>query len=238
MCEAIQARGIKNGSESSSAIPIPCMQYLPGPGHRNRFALRLWAIHKPWDIAVFRVTDRPVNHSKNCVVKKEEICWATLEECRKPENTPYAWFWSVGYNLAMNMDAFRRLFEEFYSRRHDDEKVKITDRYVSYGIPSTYFLLTLSPQKFSDANPPGIGFLKAHMRSISFGTKIGRPHEAKDHQVCVELSAWYGRSGSMVCAEKDGSSVVIGMGKLHSCSKSRSIYLTQSSTSPRRQQAL
>merc|ERR1711939_467187 len=60
-------------------------------------------------------------------------------------------------------------------------------------------------------NPPGSGFLIPDMRTVSFGTNIEHPSCAKDHQECVELSAWYGRSGSMVCTEKDGRSTIIGI---------------------------
>ncbi len=72
----------------------------------------------------------------------------------------------------------------------------------------------MSRQKFDDANPPGSGFLIPDMRTVSFGTNIEHPSCAKDHQECVELSAWYGRSGSMVCTEKDGRSTIIGISKL------------------------
>ncbi|KAK5467107.1 hypothetical protein LTS15_000077 [Exophiala xenobiotica] len=92
------------------------------------------------------------------------------------------------------MVEFRQRFEEFLSRRDGDEKTKIIQEY-----------------KFDGANPPGSKFLIPDVRTVSFGTKIEHPSHAKDHQECVELSAWYGRSGSMVCTEKDGRSTIIGI---------------------------
>ncbi|OQU94229.1 hypothetical protein CLAIMM_00614 [Cladophialophora immunda] len=176
VCEAIQARMVKGGDL------------------KGRFALRLWAIHKAWDIAVFRITDWPINNSQLSVIKKEDIYLATPEDCHQLKDAPQGRFWSVGYNRAVNLDELRQRFTAFYSKRQRDEQLKISHRY-----------------EFSDTNPPGAKFLEPNKRTISFGTNIGFPHDAKEHQACVELSAWYGRSGSMVCAEKDGSSVVIGI---------------------------
>ncbi|KIW90437.1 uncharacterized protein Z519_09083 [Cladophialophora bantiana CBS 173.52] len=75
----------------------------------------------------------------------------------------------------------------------------------------SFLLKTTRRREDGDFSPTRPEFLLANMRTVSFGTKIGHPSEAKHHQGCLELSAWYGRSGPMVCAEKDGSSVIIGM---------------------------
>ncbi|OAL33314.1 hypothetical protein AYO20_07476 [Fonsecaea nubica] len=176
ICEAIQAR-------KSRAI-----------GHKGRLTLHLWAIHEAWDIAVFRVTGWPENNSKLSVLTKQDIYSVAPEEWGQLKAGSTGRFWSIGYNLAVNMEELRERFAEFLSRRQQDEKAEISQRY-----------------EFNDANPPGIEFLQANRRTISFGMKMGIPSQTKEHQACAELSAWYGRSGSMVCAEKDGRSVVIGI---------------------------
>jgi len=78
----------------------------------------------------------------NYVVKNEDIYFATPEERCNLDNAQRARFWSVGYNLPVNLDEFHERFEEFYLRRANDEKTEITRRYVSYIIYTTYKLCT------------------------------------------------------------------------------------------------
>jgi hypothetical protein len=66
------------------------------------------------------------------VIKKEDIYLATPEERRNLANAAQAPCWSVGYNLATNLDELRKRFNEFFSRRHEDEKSEIIRRYVSH----------------------------------------------------------------------------------------------------------
>jgi hypothetical protein len=86
--------------------------------------------------------------------------------------------------------------------------------------------LTIRRQNYNGDKPPSPDFLQADMRTVSFGTKIDHPPDAKANQECVELSAWYGRSGSMVCAVRDGRPVVVGMGKFaFPAAQQRSAYI-------------
>ncbi|OCT45998.1 hypothetical protein CLCR_00518 [Cladophialophora carrionii] len=91
------------------------------------------------------------------------------------------------YNLGVSLSELREWLAKFFSRRHSDENKEIISRY-----------------NYNDAtHSPGLEFLTANNRTVSFGTKIGHHPDANLHQECVELSAWYDRSGSMVCAERE-----------------------------------
>ncbi|KAL6247993.1 hypothetical protein RBB50_005341 [Rhinocladiella similis] len=168
--------------------------YVGGQGHKNRFTLRLWAIQKDWDIAIFRITQWPAKDHQNCIVQKEDIYFATPGDRHDLIKNPRVRCWSIGYNLASNLKEFQEQFVMFLTRRHLDDQTKILQKY-----------------ELDKDNPPESEFLMPNARTVSFGTNIRHPSNAKYHQECVELSAWEGRSGSMVCTEKDGKSAIIGI---------------------------
>ncbi|KAJ9627365.1 hypothetical protein H2204_009776 [Knufia peltigerae] len=169
-------------------------QDVAGDNHVNRFVLRLHAIHKEWDIAIFRITCRPQNDHKNVVVEVSDLYLDTPQGRGSLSNASQMPYWSVGYNVVQDMEEFKTVFGMFFNRRQDREKARIRQDY-----------------NFSADNPPESTFLKQDRRTVSFGTHIGHAENAKPYQKCVELSAWHGRSGSMVCTVIGGKARIIGM---------------------------
>ncbi|KIW13834.1 hypothetical protein PV08_06614 [Exophiala spinifera] len=133
-----------------------------------------------------RPTNWPEKKGTDSFVEKEDIHFSTREERSMLRAAPSWGCWSVGYNRAVNMNEFRERFKSFFNRRSHEEKAMITQEW-----------------NFDDECQPESEFLAPNTRTISFGTKIEHPDMAKEHQECIELSAWYGRSGSMVCTKLD-----------------------------------
>ncbi|OQV05898.1 hypothetical protein CLAIMM_10554 [Cladophialophora immunda] len=144
--------------------------------------LQLVAVHCPWDIAIFRILQAPDDDEDNTVIDWSQIHFV-VEEDRGKLGSKDLW-WSVGFNLNNNQARLNSDWKGFFLRQPLSIQQDIAQRYL-----------------YDENHPPAVDFLKTNRRTVSFGkmdefAETGFPPQS--YQVSLNLSAWYGRSGSMV----------------------------------------
>ncbi|EXJ84603.1 hypothetical protein A1O3_05273 [Capronia epimyces CBS 606.96] len=155
--------------------------------YMNQLELQLIAVHRPWDLAIFRVREKPKGDEKNTVIDWSQMHFMPEEDQGKLGSKGL--WWSVGFNLDDDEEKFRSDWKGFFHRQLDSVQNDIRRRY-----------------EYDGDHPPPLKFLRAGRRTVSFGgldelVGTGFPHQ-QTHQVSLNLSAWYGRSGSMVCTRE------------------------------------
>ncbi|KIX92025.1 uncharacterized protein Z520_12240 [Fonsecaea multimorphosa CBS 102226] len=149
----------------------------------SQFALQLIAVHRPWDLAVFRIVEKPEDDDPEHAIKPPQLAFfrdQDLGALGRPDL-----LWSVGYNLNCSEEGLQSNWKMYWSRQSLEVQAKI---HREYGLNAI--------------TKPSTDFLKPNQRTVCFGTldeaSLRRINRA-DYRVDINLSAWYGRSGSMVC---------------------------------------
>jgi hypothetical protein len=128
--------------------------------------------------------------------------------------------WSTGYN-GPNEAGWDEYWKGSYDKETEEGQQIIRDLYGKANVPLSpillFGLLLMSRQATKDERPPPPDFKEFMLpfcRTVTFGTlgELNRVHGARygEHN----LSGWFGRSGSMICAvRKPGTFVVFGICK-------------------------
>ncbi|KIW41510.1 uncharacterized protein PV06_07060 [Exophiala oligosperma] len=150
--------------------------------------LQLIAIHRPWDLAIFRIVEKTEDDEEKQVINWNQMHFVTPED-RGKLGTKDLW-WSVGYNLSNDMSKLQTSWKAFFLRQPSKVQADIYQKY-----------------KFDATTTPNLKFLAVSQRTVSFGTLeqfAPTGEEEQTYQVSISISAWYGRSGSMVCTRENG----------------------------------
>ncbi|KIW70709.1 hypothetical protein PV04_02953 [Phialophora macrospora] len=92
-------------SQDSSGIPDP-----------PPFSLQLVAVHGPWDLAIFRIVEKPLyDNDWGKVVDLQHLHFATKED--RDELDQFDLWWSVGYNLDYNEAGVQGCWDRFWGRQ-------------------------------------------------------------------------------------------------------------------------
>jgi hypothetical protein len=158
----------------------------------NTFNLKLVALHLPWDLAVFSITTRPSGDDENETLSRDQIMFVGQSH----ELSSYKDWWSVGYNSLHDEVSFNLFWTDFYLRQS----------------PVTRNMIEQQHGYNESTPPPMASFLKANERTVSFGKIKYSPELRKKTSSCfIDLSAWHGRIGGMVCSQSNGIAKVCGV---------------------------
>ena len=161
-------------------------------GQFKTFNLKLVALHLPWDLAVFSIMTRPSGDGGNETISGDQIMFVGQSH----ELSSYKYWWSVGYNSLHDKASFNLFWTNFYLRQSPLTRNMVKQQH-----------------RYDESIPqPMESFLKADERTVSFGKIKYSPELRKKASSCfINLSAWHGRSGGMVCSQADGIVKVCGV---------------------------
>ncbi len=101
----------------------------PVESFNDELKLQLIAVHRPWNLAIFRVIEKPEHDDENMVIDWGQICF-TAQKDRGKLGLKDFW-WSVGYNLNNDQERFQSEWREFFLRQPTNIQTDIRQQHVS-----------------------------------------------------------------------------------------------------------
>ncbi len=107
----------------------------------DEFTLQLIAVHRPWDLAIFRIIDKPEDDESNHTIKLPELAFVREQDIGRLGQ--HDLWWSVGYNLDFNEAGLQSSWEMYWSRQSIEVKHEISKEFVCESVPRKIPKLTI-----------------------------------------------------------------------------------------------
>jgi hypothetical protein len=102
--------------------------------------IQLVAVNIFWDLAVFRIVEKPAHDEKKIVIDWSQMFFVKASDRGKLETQDY--WWSVGYNFDYAKGDIVAAWQQFMTRQTTELRQKIRQQYVS-GNPEVTFKIDL-----------------------------------------------------------------------------------------------